>query len=185
MAALKDASITNFGLLIAYLLPGFVALWGISFFSPSVASWFGSTAEDAPTVGGFLYVTLASVAAGLTVSTVRWLVIDSVHHVTGIRNPRWDFSRLKENVAALDMLIEIHYRYYQFYANMIVAVLFTVAARHVTGGMSARELVGIDVGAIFLCLVFFLGSRDTLRKYYARSAEVLLRRRPPVRQGRK
>ena len=29
----------NFGLVIAYILPGFVALWGVSYFSPTVESW--------------------------------------------------------------------------------------------------------------------------------------------------
>src|SRR5258708_7235024 len=83
VVSLKEPSVTNFGLLIAFLLPGFVALWGISYVSEPVRSWFGSTPDYAPSVGGFLYVTLASIVAGLTVSTVRWIVIDTVHHVTG------------------------------------------------------------------------------------------------------
>ena len=113
---MQDVSTKNFGLLIAYLIPGFATLWGVSYFSPVVRSWLGSTADSSPSVGGFLYVTLASVSAGLTVSTIRWLVIDSIHHHTGIQQPNWDFSRLGQTVAAYDVLKEIHYRYFQFYA---------------------------------------------------------------------
>ena len=97
----------NFGLLIANLLPGFTALWGASQFSETVRMWLGTTPSDAPSVGGFLYVTLASIGAGMTVSAVRFLVIDRIHHRTGISEPRWDFSRLSDNVAAYDVLIEI------------------------------------------------------------------------------
>lgn len=52
----------NFGVIIAYLLPGFVALWGVSYFSPTVASWIVASREGSPTVTGFMYVTLASLA---------------------------------------------------------------------------------------------------------------------------
>ncbi len=68
---MSELSEKNFGLLIAYVLPGFVTLWGISHFSPTVESWIASSQHGAPTVGGFLYVTLASLAAGLTVSEAR------------------------------------------------------------------------------------------------------------------
>ena len=50
----------NFGVVIAYLLPGFVALWGVSYFSPTVASWISVSQQGAPTVAGVCYVTLAS-----------------------------------------------------------------------------------------------------------------------------
>src|SRR5947209_5196133 len=90
----RETSINNFGLLIAYVLPGFTALWGISLVTDRLGPWLFHPPADPPTVGGFLYVTLASVVAGLTVSTVRWLIIDVVHHQTGLRPPPRDFARL-------------------------------------------------------------------------------------------
>ena len=56
--------------------------------------------------GGFLYITIASVSAGLIVSTVRWAVVDALHALTGIRQPSWDFASLRDNVAAYDKLID-------------------------------------------------------------------------------
>jgi len=53
----KDVTSNNFGVLIAYLVPGATALWGISLFSPAVRAWFASTPQDAPTISGFLYLT--------------------------------------------------------------------------------------------------------------------------------
>jgi len=175
--SVKETSITNFGLLIAFLLPGFVALWGVSYASDVVRSWLGASSDNAPTVGGFLYVTLASVVAGLTVSTVRWLAIDTLHHWTGVARPAWDFSLLQQNVAAFDVLVEFHYRYYLFYANMVVAIAFNTLMRHVAASPRPISLDWIDVAALLLSLVFLAGSRDTLQKYYRRG-EALMAPRP-------
>ncbi len=97
MEPLKNDS---FGLLIAYVLPGFVALSATAFYSETVRSWLGASSSFSPSVGGFLYVTLASTALGLLISTIRWAVIDRLHHATGIREPKWDFSTLQRNFAA-------------------------------------------------------------------------------------
>ena len=120
---MKEVSSSNFGLLIAFVLPGFTALWGATYISPVLRSWLGGADATGPTVGGFLYVTLASVAAGLTVSTVRWAIIDTIHHWTGLPQPAWDFSRLQEHVAAYKVLHEIHYKFYQFNSNTLVSLV--------------------------------------------------------------
>jgi hypothetical protein len=113
---MKEAPFSNFGLLIAFMLPGFMVLWGASYFSETVRIWLSASSDSAPTVGGFMYVTLASIAAGVTVGTVRWAVIDTIHRWTGLPQPAWDFSRLQDNVAAYNVLNEIHYKFYQFHA---------------------------------------------------------------------
>jgi hypothetical protein len=169
----KEDSIANFGLLIAYVIPGCVTLWGIGQISPTVGDWLGAASANSATFGGFLYVTIAAVGAGLTVSTLRWLVVDAIHHLTGIRPPRWDFSRLGDRVEAFDFLIEIHYRYYQFYANTMVATCFSYAAWRSAHPFAASPFGWPESAAIALCGVFYLGSRDTPQKYYARTKRVL------------
>jgi len=107
-------------------------------FVEPVRVWLSASATDQPTIGGFLYATLASVAAGLTASTVRWLIIDPLHHMTGVPQPRWNFARLPESLAAFDRLIDIHYRYYQFYANTLVALPFAYAGVRFGGRANAN-----------------------------------------------
>ena len=163
---MKELSSKNFGLLIAYLLPGFVALLGVSYFSATVRGLLTITeATTAPTVGGFLYLTLASVAAGLTASTVRWAVIDTLHHRTGIRPPGWDFGRLQEHVEAYIILVENHYRFFQFYANMLMSLVFTWACRRAA---LSPPLGWFDLAFGLLVVILFAGSRDALAKYYTR-----------------
>jgi hypothetical protein len=163
----------NFGLVIAYILPGFVALWGVSFFSPTVESWITVSQQGAPTVAGFMYVTLASIGTGLTVSGVRWLIIDSIHHVTGLVRPAWKFVNLDDKLKGFITLNEAHYRYYQFFSGMFVAVAFTYSAWLVWNGKGLRAVGWANLHFVVLETVLFANSRDTLAKYYSRVAQLL------------
>lgn len=123
---MKDITNKNFGVIIAFLLPGFLFLWGLSFSFDEVAKWLVVSAKDkAPTVGGFLYATLASLAIGLLISAVRWLIIDRIHSLTGVSEPDITFTNLKDKdrYAAFLGAVDNHYRYYQYYANTLVAIL--------------------------------------------------------------
>jgi hypothetical protein len=172
--AIPTISNTNFGPLVAYLIPGATVLLGLSPFAPPLQIWLATATTDAPTIGGFLYLTVASLAAGMTVSAVRWACVDTLHGLVGLKPPRLDFSVLGANVDAFMLLIEIHYRHYQFYANMFVATLIGYVAYRLSPGRAA--LGWFDLGVLFLEAIFLAASRDTLRKYYERSEQLLSKR---------
>jgi len=164
----------NFGPLVAYLVPGATALFGLSWHMPTLQRLFTATPETAPTISGFLYLTLASLAAGMTISAIRWAVMDSLNAVTGLRMPKWDFSRLGPNVAAFSLLIEIHYRHYLFYANMLVATAIAYGGFRLKAGLSSFGWP--DVSVVAIEIIFFAMARDCLRKYYLRGHQVLAKR---------
>ncbi len=193
----SSGSTQQFGLLIAYVLPGFVALWGLSYQSPLLRQWLTSpqASVDFPTIGGFLYVALASIALGMTLSAVRWLVIDRINEHTGMARPRWDDTRLQQNLGAYNLLRDIHYRYYQFHANGLLALLVVLAAHPRPRKLDTAEdiwgLLPVDVlDAVLLVLivVFFMTARDNLAKYHHR-VTILLdhlpepERSPPMSNG--
>lgn len=169
---MDSISESNFGPLIAYLVPGATVLLGISPFSPLLQAWFASTPPTAPTLGGFLYLTVASLAAGMAVSAIRWVIVDRSHAWTGLRMPALDFSRLGGNVQAFSLLITIHYQHYLFYANMFVATALAYTCYRVRLGWHG-SWGWIDLGAAVMEVVFYVTSRDTLRKYYTRGSQVL------------
>lgn len=166
---MKDISNRNFGLLIAHIVPGFIALWGLQDVSPTVRLWMSaaSTASDLPTVGGFLYVTLASVALGMTVGAIRWCLIDWAHHHTGLPRPAWDDSRLQANLEAFDLIVEHHYRYYQFHANTIVSLIVVYVAHRWSYGFDHFDGVR-ETAILLLSAVFWATSRSNLHRYYTR-----------------
>jgi hypothetical protein len=61
-------------------------------FFVSGSDWFSGVPENPPTIAGFLYVTLASTAGGVVVSAIRWAIIDTIHHWTGVAAPNWNFT---------------------------------------------------------------------------------------------
>ena len=56
---------------------------------------------------------------------------------------------------------------------MLVALAFAYAARRTAQGVWLGSLAWADFGIVLLEAVFFLGSRDALRKYYTRVAQLL------------
>jgi len=160
---LKDVTTANFGLLIAYVIPGFVLLSGLEPYSPTLQQWLGQSTTESTTVAGFLFVTLASIGLGLLASTLRWLVIDRIHH-RRVVPPDWDFRQLPDKLPAFDRLIEDHYRYYQFHSNGLVAISIAAFLRWVHAGFSLTQLCLLVVVDGLL----FAGSKDTLEKYYRR-----------------
>jgi len=176
---MQSVSNDTFGPLVAYLVPGATVLTGLSPFLPVVQTWLEGSTKDAPTIGGLLYLSLASLAAGMTVSAIRWAVVDTLHAGTGLKPPKLNFVRLHGRVDELRLLIEMHYRHYQFYANMLVAVFIAYGGYRIHVGIAPPGLA--DVAVFLLEPIFFLTSRDTLRKYYTRSRQLLSREPPPQR----
>ena len=169
---MQTVSDSNFGPLIAYLVPGATVLLGLSQLSPTIATWFAAEPTTPPTIGGFLYLTLASFAAGMTVSAVRWVVVDTMHAWTGLPMPRLDFSDLGRNVTALSLLIEIHYRHYLWFSNELVALAIAYGCYRVNLGVTA-EVGWLDALFVLLEGVFFAASRDTMTKFHVRSHQLL------------
>ena len=96
----------NFGLIIAYLLPGFVALWGVSYFSPTVASWIAASQQGAPDRGR-LHVCHFGVPGRRRDGQCRpWAIIDQLHHATGVVPPLWRFVNLEGKLQGYITLIE-------------------------------------------------------------------------------
>lgn len=162
---MRDVTPQGFGYLIAFLLPGFIILAGVSAVSDTVARWVGASGPEAPTIGGFLYGTLAAVGAGLFASTIRWLIVDTLHHHTGIPAPTWNYRKLQANAAAFEILKQDHYRFFQMYGNSLVALPVPWISLHVR---FAAGWMWFDALFLIVGLVCYLGSRDTLRKYYER-----------------
>lgn len=171
---MKDVTDKNFGVVIAFLLPGFLFLWGLSFSNDEVGKWLAKSAEDdAPTVGGFLYATLASLALGLLISAVRWLIIDHLLWLIGVYDPGINFANLKDKdrYAAFLGAVENHYRYYQYYANTLVAIIGALIIYLIVGTEKPSLPVWVTAAAIMVAL--FLGFRDALKKYFDRAHAIL------------
>ncbi|MCB9839002.1 MAG: hypothetical protein H6813_06655 [Phycisphaeraceae bacterium] len=158
--------------MIAYLIPGFVLLWGFGLISEEVRSWLHGSSIAGPTIGGFLYVTIASVGLGMTASALRWILVDSLHHATGVDRPSWSDHRLHERLPGYDWIVNNHYRYYQFYGNTLISILLVYLIWRVSS-INAVDEQAIGLAVAFVVSVFLASSRDALKRYYARTESLL------------
>lgn len=164
----------HFGLVVAFVLPGFLGLGGISLLVPSVAQWLSPIPGQATAgIGPPAYAVLAATAMGMVLSCVRWIVIDHIHHGTGVEPPRWNLAALEKRLQAFQFVVEAKYRFYQFYANTLIAVVWTYSVNRWFGTSPLLGL-GTDLGVFILCAVLFVGSRDALAKYYQDSSQLLI-----------
>jgi len=176
----KDVTNGNFGILIAYVLPGLTALWGVSWHSETLRVWLGTSQLNSATVGGFLYITLASVGAGVITSTVRWMLVDRIHQWSGLPRPDFNYAELQRNLAGFDLMVRHHYQYYKFHSNFLVAIVFAYLARRASLGFWIQPLDWSGAAFAILTVVLFMGSRDNLRRYYE-AVEMILGAKSPTK----
>jgi hypothetical protein len=165
-------SSNQFGLIVAYLLPGFIGLAGMAPLVPVVRAWLVPASYADASLGPPVYAVLAATTVGMFLSCFRWLLIDHLHQWTGVRHPRWDDSRLQEHLAAFHYLVESHYRYYQFVANSLVGVLFAYLINRALGTLPLLGIV-TDLGCVVVCGALFVASRDALTKYFSRTNDLI------------
>ena len=119
-------------MIIAFWLPGFILFWGLTYSHAKLADWLPkSDSVDAPLVGRFFYASLASLALGLLINAARGVIVDNLFYfVTCLKRAEINNVHLKneETLAAFQAAVENHYRYYQYYANSLVAIFGATVA---------------------------------------------------------
>ena len=118
----SDAS-RSFGFLIAYALPGFTLLWMMASLFPSIETWLTGGLGTTPAFGGVVYAAAASIMFGMILNAFRWVLVDTIHHLTGLKQPLLNDRILDGKLKAFTRLVEDHFRYHQFYANTLLALL--------------------------------------------------------------
>ena len=165
-----DSLDRNFSLIIAFVLPGFLFLFGSFLLVSYSTAELVSQLRPIRQIGGFMFFLLAATACGMILSAIRWAILDTLHVLTGLKSPALDFSKLEGKSSSFMLVVENNYRYYLFYGNSLIALLglFMVAWLEEVP-LVTRWLI------MLLCLmaVLFLASRDSLKRFYSRTAQII------------
>ncbi|NUK70678.1 hypothetical protein HRW23_18460 [Streptomyces lunaelactis] len=168
MGQAKDFTLSTFGLLIAFFLPGLVALYGLSFWVTSIEKIFATFRTAQSNVGLFLLVLMASVIISLIITPFRALLYEELICRSG-RPTASDYKKLTEekNFDIFRSLVDETYRFHQFWGNVSFAAIPLIV--HV-----ARQY---GVVLLFLPLivegVVIWAAIESYRRYRDRSKELL------------
>lgn len=114
----------NFGLLIAYLIPGFLGTYALAEHVSAVDKLLGG-AERIPSTGSFLPLLFIALAVGIVINAFSSIVIRWLIHSTGVDRKhgiaQQRFSN--EDLPRYQFVVEATFRYHQFYSNMLVAIV--------------------------------------------------------------
>ena len=165
---IKTSSL-EFGTVIAFVAPGFVGFYAVSYHVPTARAWLDAASNKEQSVGVFLLVLLTSIAIGLIVSGVRQLIIDGILSsgwLGGYAVPKLklDWSKIdNKNLSILLTIRDGYYWYYQFYSNSCIALAFLLAARAKSSapGLHWWQWLVISFGVIAL----LLSARYSLQRY--------------------
>jgi hypothetical protein len=166
---------TAFGLLIAYLLPGLISLYGLSFWSSTVGMLFSTFLTTQSNAALFILVLLAALIAGLFAGLIRWLLLDMLLCRWLFRRERvlFPFTRLRspalappssadypnlakgETLLAYRAFIDETYRYYQFWGATAIAMPVLLLGWLRSQAISGSQLC-LLLGLLFLAEIAIL-----------------------------
>lgn len=169
----KDSIDRYFGLAIAYLMPGLVALFGLSYRITELRTWFGFVASHETTVAGFLFVMVASIGMGVMLSAARCFVLE---RVTGLaRAKTGDLAKRSSVEPAYQALIADHYNYYKCYGNMAVAVVVFAVCYGWTnaGGLSVGDWILSILATLASVALLTWAALDAIRRFEDKRGNLL------------
>lgn len=170
---MKDISL-EFGLLIAYAIPGAFALLGISVFIPDLNSILLPDKKSTELLFALL-ITGLSVTLGMFISVLRALAIDTTFQIAfsffRFIGPHWeglnrvdvDYNVVK-NIELLTALQDVRLnekRPYQFYGNMLISIILFELPRFTQVATSSFEKILV----ILILIAFYFASRKSHYRY--------------------
>lgn len=113
----------SFGILIAYIGPGLIALIGMSDFFPYVSDILGGSSKS-PTAGGVVLLLILSLMMGMLVNAIGFITIRKIFSILGSKPPSSeDYANLEtEKLQLLSRITEYTYRYYECYCNLCTSI---------------------------------------------------------------
>ena len=167
----------GFGLAIAFVGPGMIALYGASLHIEVFRNWLGIGASAQPaTVGGFLFAVVSAAAIGVLVSNLRWLVLE--RWIWRRKPPELAHSRRRDTGTELvyQHLVAQYYVFYLCSANSLFALVLLYAAW--LAHKLAEPGVGLELAAPAGVLipaggVLYAAAKDSLNRYSKRRTSLL------------
>jgi hypothetical protein len=110
---------TTFGLVIAYLLPGFAALYGLSWWSDEVTSFLTESKAAETSAGIVTFTLMACLTIGLLLNAFCWIFIQRI--ICGFCLDIKPIGSAPMDLPLHGSTLDENFRYCQFYGSMVFA----------------------------------------------------------------
>lgn len=156
---MKDVTTTSFGLIIAYVLPGMVGLYSLTFWSDTLRQVSNTFLNAKSDLGLSLMVLAGAVVVGLQLNVLRFLFYERVLCRTKRIKPETFKALLTHspNLSAFTTVIEENFRYHQFFGSMtlLLPVLYAGLLRYLNSYL-AQDLWFLLFTGLFILSQGFL-----------------------------
>ena len=178
-----DLTSTSFGYLIAFLLPGLLGLYALTYWSSTAAQLIDPALKAEANVGPSVILLFIALGVGLLVSALRFFLFEKLlcrKHVF----PDKMFEKLSEGqgqkLTSFKAVVDEHYRYHQFYGGCAVAVLilYTGWLRHAIHDIGPRFLLVSAAFGLFEWLTVVTGM-DAFIRYVKRGTTIVQMQEAP------
>jgi len=187
----------DFGLLIAYFVPGFILLMALRFWVGYVDTLLAEVDKHEHRVVSTLTIVALAIVLGMMISSLRFAMVDASFHVSAIYPcPLWDKTDCPQNepltrhdpiysrfvdegrLNALVMAEQNDKRPYQFYGNTLIAIMIFclswVACGPNKGTTNTWKKRALRAGPAFIVIALILYPASRLSYYrYVTSVESL------------
>jgi len=171
----KDLTSTSFGYIIAFLLPGLLGLYALTYWSSTAAQLIGPAFKADANVGPSVILLLIALGVGLLVSALRFYLFEKLL----CRNHKFPtdmFSKLaaEKKLESFKAVVDEHYRYHQFYGGCCVAVLILYAGwfRHAVYNLDRRFIL-VSVAFILFEWLTIVTGMDAFVRYVQRGTTIV------------
>ncbi len=173
-AEMKDLTSTSFAYIIAFLLPGLLAMYALNFWPADVARLPDPAFKAQATVGPSLILILMALGMGLCVSALRFFIFEKFLCRRHSFPPDMFAKLTKSNrLTSFRAVVDEHYRYHQFYGGCAVgfAVLYGGWLRNTW--VLSWHVVLISLAFVVLEVVLFKTAINAFERYVARGDVVV------------
>jgi hypothetical protein len=161
----------NFGTVIAYLIPGFIGVYASARYVDTIHALLGGD-KQIPEAAAIIPITLMALAIGNVINAISWALVRPLIALSGVRRPRdLDYTKLKkEDIPIYNNIVEGNFRYHQFYANTLVAILLLTPTWLM---LPLKENAVRNISFFLVTGVLFFAARDSLQRAYVRMSSLL------------
>ena len=168
----------DFGIFIAFILPGSIGVYGLRYISPRINELWTALEHGQIVLGPLVLLALSALAVGLIVSSLRVVFLEPVFHCFfGVHPVNVKYEKLADpgRLEFFKEMVKNVYRYEQFYGNTFLALLFCSTIRYLVANAPVRQTRGDQAvfGTIVLALfTLFLAGRKSLEDVYRSIREI-------------